>query len=66
VCNKNVPCIKKSQFSQHVDKFSNQEAQKRKLNTSKQKFLSESISEIYPMKVCREKIFDLLLMRQQI
>lgn len=41
-CNKNIQCIKKSQLSQHVDTFSHQKAQKRKLNTSKQLFLSES------------------------
>jgi hypothetical protein len=45
VCNKNIPCIKKSQLTQHIDTSSHQEALKRKLNTSKQLFLSESTSK---------------------
>ncbi|KAF0764255.1 DUF659 domain-containing protein [Aphis craccivora] len=45
VCNKNIPCIKKSQLTQHIDTSSHQEALKRKLTTSKQLFLSESTSK---------------------
>lgn len=44
VCNKHIPCLKKSQITQHVSTSSHRKALKRKLNTSKQLFLSESTS----------------------
>ncbi|XP_060837117.1 uncharacterized protein LOC132919483 [Rhopalosiphum padi] len=45
LCNKHIPCIKKSQITQHVHTSLHQEALNRKLNTSKQLFLSESTSK---------------------
>jgi hypothetical protein len=44
VCNRNIPCTKKSQVTQHVHTAVHKNGLKRKLNTSsKQLFLSEAI-----------------------
>ncbi|XP_050547438.1 CGG triplet repeat-binding protein 1-like, partial [Daktulosphaira vitifoliae] len=45
LCDKHIPCIKKSQIIQHVNTSSHQEALKRKSNNPKQLFLPESTSK---------------------